>query len=251
MSIRIYIGNVGSGKTASYVREMMLNPSNRKIYSNIITKKIPNNIPFTRDMLIKKEIVKEIKRRNGDIEAVYKKSFNSDYWKEVIEKEKCINVCIDEAHTILNARNFNSQTNKAMSDFLALCRRILGSNPAGEGELTLITQLDRRIDVIAREMATNIRFHRCHYQKSCQKCGYTWNETNDDPEPIFECPSCRSFKIVKHNHRIEVYHFANINAYTGWKEFGLKTFHRHYFINDIEDYFKFYSTYQWENLLSE
>lgn len=249
--ISLRIGNPGSCKTSCFVREMMLNQSKRITYSNIITKKIPWNISFTRDMLIKKEIVKEIKRRNGDIEAVYKKSFNADFWKETIEKEKCINVCIDEAHTILNARNFNSQTNKAMSDFLALCRRILGSNDAGYGELTLITQLDRRIDVIAREMATNVRFHRCHYQKTCQKCGYSWNETNDTPEPLFECPSCNSFKLKKWNHKAEVYHFANINAYIGWKEFGMKTFHRHYFINDIEDYFKFYSTYQWENLLSD
>ena len=240
-----------SGKTASYVRELYLNPMRRRTYSNIITTKIPWNVPINRDMLIKKEIVKTITRKTGETEPVYKISFNADFWKETIEKEKAINVCIDEAHTVLNARSSFSKTNKAMGDFMSLCRRILGSSESGYGELTFISQLDRRIDVIAREMATNIRYHRCHYLKTCRKCGLTLRETNDDPEPIFECPSCRSSRIYKHSHRIEVYHFSNIQAYSMWKDFGMRTYHRHYFINDIEDYFKFYKTLQWENLLSE
>ena len=193
----------------------------------------------------------KMNRKTGEQEPVYEIKFNVDFWKEIAEKEGSINVGLDEAHSLLNSRRSMSKRNIIMTDFLALLRRILGNDPSGYGELTPITQLERRIDVIAKEMATNIRFHRCHYLKTCKKCRFTWKETNDDPEPLWSCMSCGSNNILKHNHQIEVFHFANMTSYNGWKDFGMKTFHRHYFVNDIEKYFPYYNTLQWDNLLSE
>ena len=93
------------------------------------------------------------------------------------------------------------------------------------------------------------------YQKICQTVrsvsGYVWNENNEDPEPRWMCPNCNGYKINKFNHIIEVFHFRNMQFYENWKEFGAKTYHRHYYIKDTEDYFNNYDTLQWDNLISE
>jgi len=240
-------GNPGSGKTACMVREMKLNPSKKTTFSNIITKGIKNNVVMNSTMIIKKEKVGE--KKSGEI--VYKKRVNKEFWEEAQKKYGNINVIIDEAHTILNARRAISKNNVIMSDFMAMLRRILGSGDSGYGELVLISQLERRIDVIAKEMCTQTRFHVCHYKKSCKQCGLMWDENNETPEPFYACPKCKSAKIIKHSHIIEVWHFRNPDLFVMWKYYGKKSYYRHYLINDIEKYFNFYNTLQWENLLTE
>lgn len=246
--IKILLGNVGSGKTACCIRNMLLNPSNRPTFSNIITKNVKNNITMNHKMLIVKETV-EPKSGRGQPKIVYK--LNIDFWKKVQKEHGAINVILDEAHTLFNARRSQSKLNQVMTDYLALLRRVLGSNDAGGGELILISQLDRRIDVIAREMATQVRYHICHYMKTCEKCGTTWKENNETPEQRWNCPRCNSPMVKKHNHVIEIWHFANMQKYDLWKNMGMRTFHRHYFVNDIETYFPYYNTLQWENLISD
>lgn len=247
--IRIFLGNVGSGKTACAVRDMYLSQKQRVTYSNIITKfKFQKTI--MPEMIVKKELAKTVRRKSGETEAIYKYSLNIDYWKDVIKKQKAINIIIDEAHTILNARRSMSRINIIISDWLALVRRVLGSTEAGHGELCFITQLPNRIDIIAREMATQVRYHVYHYKKTCKTCDHVWAEHSEMPEPRLQCPRCGNFEIKKFGHNIEVWHFANMNAYTGWKEFGAKSFYKHYIINDIEKYFKFYDTLQWDNMFS-
>ncbi|GAG41892.1 unnamed protein product [marine sediment metagenome] len=54
-TIRIFLGNVGSGKSACLVREMVKYGCIRKTYSNIITKKLPNTKVIDASMIIKKE----------------------------------------------------------------------------------------------------------------------------------------------------------------------------------------------------
>jgi len=245
--IRVFLGNVGSGKTACAVREMKLNPSKRITYSNIKTKNIKQNITIDKSMIINKELVNV--KRNG--EEVFKYSFNKDFWKETVKKHGALDVVLDEAHTILNARRSGSKINVVMSDFMAMLRRILGSSASGYGELTLITQIDRRIDIIAREMATHVRYHVCHYIKECQKCGAYWNENNENPEPKWSCPRCGTGDIKKKNHIIEVWHFKNMELYDLWYNLQKKTYHKHYCIKDIEEYFPNYDTFQWDNMITE
>lgn len=198
-------------------------------------------------MIFKKE-VKSVKK-NG--EETYELKFNQEFWQDLKEKGKPINVVIDEAHTLLNPRKSMSKTNTIMTDFIALLRRILGEDSTGYGKLVLITQLRRRLDVISREMANQFRYFLCHYNKTCRRCGYTFGENNENPEPRYICPKCNGRRLDKHSHTIEVWHFDSENSYLAWKTMGMKSFYRHYYIHDIEKYFNYYDTLQWDNLISE
>lgn len=246
--IRIMLGLPGSGKTACMVRELVKNPSRKITYSNIKTWHIENNRLITPRMIAHKDHIST--KKTG--EKVYKLSLNQEYWKNIVRKEKSINVILDEAHTLIDSRKSMSNINKVMSDFLSLIRRIIGSNEMGYGQLVLISQLERRLDIIAREMATNVRYHRCHYRKFCNECNYQWAEHNEIAEPLFHCKRCHSFSIVKKKHVIEVWEFKNIELFMAWRYLHKKKQHfKHYFITDIEKYFELYDTLQWENLVSE
>ena len=166
--IRISLGNVGSGKTVCEVREFLLNKGNRLTYSNIKTKKLTNVKLINPDMIIKKEIIDYKTKKDGSSEPVYKKTLNKDFWTKI---KVPINVVIDEAHSIVNARRSMSKTNEIITMWLALIRRVLGTTDSGEGELVFITQLPNRLDIIAREMATQVRYHVCHFMKGCKDCG--------------------------------------------------------------------------------
>lgn len=244
--IRISLGNPGSGKTAMEVWEMYHNRSQRKIYSNINTK-LKTQVNINPKMIVKKEIIK-VKQKTG--EPVYKFSLNKEFWQDIKEP---ISVVLDEAHSIINARKSMSSVNIVVTDWLALIRRVLGQADSGYGELVLITQLPNRIDIIARDMATQIRYHVCHYVKTClnKRCGCSWAETSELPEPLWVCPRCGHYKVKKHSHSVEVWHFPNMSAYTGWKEFGMSTFYKHYVVNDIEKIFPYYNTLQWDNMFGE
>ncbi len=237
----------GSGKTALAVREMTLNLNRRKTYSNIKTK-LKTQVDITPDMIINKEIVDYKKnRKTGEKEPIYKYKMNMEFWQNIKEP---INVILDEAHTILNSRRSMSKVNIIVSDWLALIRRVLGTTDAGYGELTFISQLANRIDVIARDMATNIIYTICHFLKTCENCALTWQENSEMPEGYIVCPYCYSNKLFKHSHKIEVWHFPNMQLFMMWHQFGQKNFYKHYYINDIEEYFPLYNTLQWDNMFA-
>jgi hypothetical protein len=244
--IKLVLGNIGSGKTASIVREMVLNEDGKTTYSNIILKnKKSNAVQIKRNMIfVEKEFI-----ING--KKIKKTILNSDFWKEVRDTHpEGINVVIDEAHTLLNSRRAMSKDNLIMNDFLALLRRILGDSN-GYGDLVLISQLGRKLDVNARELANSIHFCICHYKRSCSKCNLTWNETNEIYDVPKVCPKCGGKRLTKSNFVIEKFEFRSILDFDFWMEHRIKTYKKHYYITDIEQYFKFYDTFQWENLLSE
>ena len=249
--IKLFLGNIGSGKSLCAVREMVQNIAHKTFYTNIIPKK-PRLTPHIKvlkpEMIIEKEITGYKKKKDGSEEPVIDLKLNSKFWKEV---PKPISVVLDEAHDFMNARRSASKVNIILGKFLALTRRILGESDYADGDLIFITQLDRRIDIICREMAHQIRYHVCHYQVNCLNCGCGLMENSETPERAVICPLCHSHKLKKSNFSIEVKHFCNIFAYTGWKEFGMKTWHRHYIISDIEKYFEFYNTLQWDNLFED
>jgi len=246
--IKIILGNVGSGKTALAVREMFINKFHRKTYTNIITT-LKNNEIITPKMIIKQEITDyKTNRKTGEKEPIYKSSLNVDYWKNITEP---INVILDEAHAILNARRSMSKINIIITDWLALIRRVLGQTESGYGGLVLISQLANRIDIIARDMATNILYCIMHFLKTCNSCGTSWMENSEMPEGFPLCPSCNSHMIDKHSHSVEVWHFASMQLFGLWKDMNQNTFFKHYFVRDIENYFHLYDTLQWDNLFSE
>lgn len=227
---------------------MYLNHQIRKTYSNIQTKNLPNQVMINPKMIVDKQIVDHKTKRNGETEPVYEMKLNIDFWKNIKEP---INVVLDEAHSIINARRSMSKVNIIMNDWLSLIRRVLGQSESGYGELVYITQLPNRIDTIARDMAHQVRYHVCHYHVSCNKCGTTLSENSEIPEPTTYCPSCGSFKLKKFNHKIEIWHFNNMRSYEGWREFGMNNFYKHYIVTDIEKYFPMYNTLQWDNMFSE
>lgn len=245
--IKIFLGNVGSGKSACAVREMILNEANRPTYSNIVTKGVKNNIQLKAADIIKRTVI-EPKSGRGQPKVTYQ--FNKDFWVKVHEKHPAINVILDEAHTLFDSRRAMSKLNNIMNNFMAMLRRILGSNDAGGGELILISQLKNRIDSVAREMATQIRWHVCHYRKTCQRCGFGWAETNETPIKLYKCPRCKEPYIKKENHIIEVWMFSDMNAFEQWRMFRAKTYFRRFYVKDIERYFTAYSTLQFDDLIS-
>ena len=248
--IILFLGNLGSGKTVSAIRETQLN-KHMNYYTNILPKSkklTPNIIPIHPGMLIKKTIIEMKKKRDGTEEPIYKFELNKEFWTE--QAKKPLSVVLDEAHDFMNARRSTSKINEILASFLALARRIVGETD-GEGDLIFITQLDRRIDIICREMAHQIRWHVCHYKKTCLSCGLTWYENSDFPEKIKLCPGCGNYKLRKHSFKIECFHYANITSFDAWKQFGMQTYHKRYYINNIEKYFSMYDTLQWQNLFQD
>jgi len=245
MTISIWLGNVGAGKTACAVRHMAM--TNMHFYSNIITKGLKNNTSMSKEMIMKDtEYTDKI---TGKPKA--KLLVNKEFWEEQVKKYQPISVIVDEAHALINARRGMSKKSLAFMDWLAMIRRVLGSVD-NVGSLILISQLERRIDVIAKEMCNEVRYFICHYTKTCQVCGCYWSENNESCEIRFECPRCTSDGIKKTNILIECWHFQSMDNFVRWKYLGIKRqYYRHYYIKNITDYFPMYNTLQWENLLSD
>jgi hypothetical protein len=241
------IGLMGSGKTASMVREMILNDDGKTTFSNIIiNSKSKKFVQINRDMIFTKKMV-----TNARGKEVPKIVFNAEFWKTVKEKyPDGINVVIDEAHTLMNSRRAMSGDNVIMNDFMSLLRRILGDS-GGYGELVLITQLGRRLDVNARELSTSVHYHLCHYKRTCRKCKFNFWETNEIYQKPKVCPRCGDRRLDKSDFVIEKWEFDSMDSCDAWIDHKVKSYQKHYYITDIEKYFKYYNTFQWENLISE
>jgi len=248
--IRLMLGKMGSGKTACMVREMIKSEDDKTTFSNIILKKVKKEtvVQINRDMIFK-EIVVKVRPKSDDIT---KMALNADYWKDTkIKYPDGINVVLDEAHTLMDSRRSMSTTSVIMNDFMALLRRILGDSGEGYGELVLITQLGRRLDVNARDLSTSIHYHLCHYKRTCEKCNYNFWETNEVYQKPKLCPRCGWRKMIKSNFIIEKWEFDSMDNCDLWVEHKIKAYQKHYYITDIEKYFPHYDTFQWENLISE
>lgn len=244
--IIIVLGNLGSGKTACTVREMAKNPETL-YYSNILCK-LDNQRNISSDMIIKRTIVDtKINRKTGDEMPIYEEKLNIEFWKNINEP---ISVVLDEAHTIMNSRSSMTKQNKIVLEWMSLLRRILGQGKFHDGELILITQLPNRIDTVARDMCTQVRYHLCYYTKKCSNCGYAITEHSDMPEKLKRCLSCNSVKLVKSNYRILIKYFRNMADFEQWFYLSKKSYYKQHMINDIENYFPLYNTLQWDSLFS-
>jgi len=245
--IRLMIGKMGSGKTACMVREIIRNEDKKTTLSNIIIKKKnANHVLITRDMVIKKETVGVSKTGKEQITL----QLNDSYWKELRQRYDSVNVVLDEAHTLLNSRRAMSKENEILNEFIALLRRVVGDSN-GYGELILITQLGRRLDIIARELATSVHYHKAYYKRTCSSCKHTIVEHNESYMKPKLCPRCGHHAYTKHSFIIEKFEFASVEDCEIWLTTKQKTYYTHYYITDIEQYFPYYDTFQWENMISE
>jgi len=242
--IIIYLGNVGSGKTLSAVRDMV-NSKGRNIHTNIVPKSRLDHVTvITSRMIINKDL-SEVKKSG---KKIYDLSLNIDYWKDV---KKPLDVVLDEAHQIMNPRRAMSKVNVIAMDWMALIRRVVGGVDEGGGKLVLITQLWRRLDPIARDMATSVIYHIMHSLKKCRRCQLRWSENSEMPERRYECPRCGGTGITESHHRIMCYRFKSMEDFISWKDMGIDTWYRRYFITDCSDYFSYYDTLSWDNMLSD
>jgi len=244
--IRLVLGNVGSGKTASTVRWMKTH-NDRTIVTNIAVK----GKDFKHVIKLKPEMIllKEPKGQKKNGEVVYDLKLNTQFWKDLVKDKKKLHVVIDEAHTFFNPRRSMSKINIIMTDFLALLRRVLGSNDS-TGELVLITQLSRRLDVIAKEMATKTQYCVYHFIEQCNNCGVKWQDNNENPDKRYNCPKCNSHRIQRIQSVIEIWDFRNVDDFNRFHDYNEKTYYNHYLIRDITTIFGNYDTLQWDDLLS-
>lgn len=245
--ITLILGNVGSGKTASMVRMMKKNQHKNFITNiNVKGKDFKHCIKLKAEMILKRTYI----RTKTTGEDVHKLELNTEFWKELILKYKTMNVVIDEAHQFFNPRRSMSKINIIMTDFLSLLRRVLGSVD-GNGTLYLVTQLSRRLDIISKEMSTDIQFCIHHYIKQCGKCGLKWSENNESSIKFEDCPKCKSHRVKKIKSQIEVFKFQNIEKFMDYYNFHNKTYYARYYINDIHKIFNNYDTLQFDDLLSQ
>jgi len=250
--IKLSLGNVGSGKTATAVLHMLQNPD--KVYFtniDVFGKGTKHIHKIKREHIIKKTLVQV--KKNG--EEVFKLEFNKEFWFEQIKKYKMISVIIDEAHIFFNPRRSMSKLNIIMTDFLALLRRIVGSVDGEKGELILITQLSRRLDVVAKEMATHITYSINHKQvfctnKKCQHYDVKISTHNENPEQYIYCSYC-SKNLTSSKMLIEQVHFKSLENFENWYYYGQKSYFKRISICDIEKIFKNYNTFQWEDIFTD
>lgn len=245
--IKIFLGQLGSGKSASMVRELMNDKSGRVTYTNLITKNIKNVIHIKPEMVIMK--TKVSKSKNVD-KMVFE--LNKDFWAK---QKKPLNVVWDEIHLTANARSSMSKVNMILSRFIAMARRITGFDKRGYGHLIFIAQTERTIDVNIRDLASEIRYHIGHWVIQCEDCGIKL-VTNSERQQVEICLQCGSFNILKSDFKVEVRKFNSWDNYFNYR-LNIKgnwNFER-YIIPDIEKYFGYYDTMQmtdmWENYINE
>lgn len=247
--IRISTGLLGSGKTLHEVREMYQDKTKVHFFSNILTKGVPKNTTLKREMIYKKERIGEVKKRDGKIEPIYKYVLNLEFWKKV---KKPVSIIIDEAHEILNAREFMSKKNNLVSSWVSLLRRIVQDKETGyTGELVLITQNPYRIDKNIRDLTTQIRHHTMNWLSVCVDCDSGWVENSDMAEKLKYCPVCCSADIFKKDYVLRIKFFNTLGNYDLWHIQCMKTYYKEIQVMDCEDYFNLYDTLQIKNFFDD
>ena len=238
--IRIFLGNLGSGKSVSAIRELVHNPNGRTTYTNIITKGIQNVVTIKPQDIIKK--IGEDKKPSFDL--------NIEYWNK---QKKPLNILWDEIHLTANSRMSMSKINMVLSRFIAMARRITGFDKRGYGSFTFVAQKERTIDVNIRDLTNEIVYHISHWVVECEECG-TKVLTNSESPQMNKCVVCSSWKLEKKGMFIEKLSFSEWDSFYAWSvHMKGKFYDSRQRINDIEDYFKYYDTMQienvWENYL--
>ena len=229
---------------------MVINKQQMSHYTNIIPKKpkvTKQMLKITPSMIVTKTLIKTTQHKDGSVTPEYKLEFNKQFW---MDAKRPLSVWLDEAHEMYDSRRSMTKIATIMNNFSAMIRRVLGESDA-EGDFNIITQLDRRIDVIAREMAHQVLYYVCYYWKSCTKCGCRWPENSEMPDKRKWCPRCECPHLKKYSFVVRVRHFAGIKAYDAWKDWGVCNWYKDERLKDVSEYFQYYDTMQWENFLTQ
>lgn len=229
--IRVFLGNLGSGKSVYAVREIVNDESDRMHYSNMVLKKVGNFVHIRPEHVIKKSMVG--KKIHFDL--------NLEYWNQ---QKKPLNVLWDEVHLTASSRQSMSKVNIVLSRFLAMARRITGFDKRGYGHFTFIAQKERTVDVNIKELCNEIFYFVSHWVVRCEGCG-TRLAVNSERQQVERCIRCGSWKIVKEDLNIEVFVFNNWEKFYRWEQkIKGRWYVKRYIITDIEQYFRYYDTLQ-------
>lgn len=244
--IKIYLGNLGSGKTVYAVKEMADNVTDRKFYTNIITNNVPNVIHITPENVI-------LKIPNNSAKSGFKMKLNTDFW---MEQKKHLYLVWDEIHLTANSRSSLSSVNMVLSRFISMGRRIVGIDKRGYGHFIFIAQSERTVDANIRDLANEIYYFRSIWTVECEMCHFRI-VTNSDRQQIGKCLKCGSWKILKKDISISVFVFAQKKNLSAWEcYYGFRNGLPHittekFVINNIENYFKYYDTLQMEDIWND
>lgn len=139
--IKIIVGGVGSGKSTSVIRELLM--SKHHSFINFI---VPSNI-------------KNVERMKNKYVFAYNEkgkvvNVNWEFWRDK-QKEGCdFNIFLDEAHNKFHSRQSMSKPSIMFSKWLSQIRHILGNNEVSD--IIIITQDIEGVDIIARRLAQEV-----------------------------------------------------------------------------------------------
>ena len=263
MAIIGVFGKPGSGKTLWTVRKMVTSPGTPKL-SNIITKGLSHVKRLELANFIDRKQIGQMKTGK----PIYEIKFNAPFWKAL---KRPVDVILDEAHSIVDSRSCTTKQNKIIAgEFVALIRKLLGS-AKGQGNLYILSQEPRKVDVRIRRDMQRFQYHvgyckavctRClkelsvlsqsrkfNIQKALVKMGAMKDESSEDPEPMETCAYCNGHDIHRFDHYMEVARFTSEDAMIEWLYTRDQRIpYHHEMIGNLDKYFDFYDTYQIDNL---
>jgi len=141
MAIIVFVGGIGTNKTLSMNREIV--NRQQKCLTNF---KLYNYKDYKRLMV--KDLVKvTASRKNKKLK--YKVNF--EFWNNLIKKQKCFDIYIDELHNIANSRTGSHRMNIALNMWIAQVRKILQGNE--QNNIYVSTQRPMSIDIGWRDLA--------------------------------------------------------------------------------------------------
>lgn len=235
--ITLLLGALGAGKTANAVRIMKTELKDLKTYTNIITKGIPNAI-YTPDSKILEEYKHE---RTGKMRV----RFNKDFW---LALPKPMNVVLDEVHLFADSRK--SQSNAAVTEFIAMGRRIVGFDKRGYGRFIFIAQTLGSVELRIRQQTNQIIYHKLLWIYTCVNCGARFTHDNEKGDLDF-CPYCGEARVLeKSDWTSERFEFRGANVIRDYEEWILtegrsRKYKRRRRLPYMEQYFKNYDTLQY------
>lgn len=244
--IKIYLGNLGSGKSVYAIREMVLNKTDRKVYTNLVAYNIDNVIHIRPENVILK--IPDKTKKKG-----FKLDLNINFW---LKQKKPLHIVWDEIHLTANSRSSTSSSNMVISRFISMGRRVVGMDKRGYGHLIFIAQSERTVDSNIRDLANEIYYFRSIWTIECEDCGFKII-TNSDKQQIEKCLNCKSWKVLKKDIEISVFVLAQKKNLSAWECYygfrnGMKNMTSEQFIiKDIEEYFKYYDTLQMTDIWND
>lgn len=130
------LGNIGSGKTTTIVKEII--DKKQYAFTNFNLKNMKKYYRIkVSDVILKGEKLKDYK-------------VNWKFWENVRLKHENYSIYLDEIHNLIHSRRAMSRINILMSKWLSQIRKILNDHPTSH--LYVISQTARKIDVDFRDL---------------------------------------------------------------------------------------------------